>query len=143
MRGGGPVGYNGEKELILKARAKPRAGEVTQLPLKAAGPSWNLDLAVWLWCQRLAVAFNQYVSEPHVLVLRLHIWLAVVDCGSMIVLVGPTVIVDYHFYYLQKNNKVQYLLNKNFLSLKIEEKCEIKASLNKKVKDVSTAVHLT
>lgn len=133
MRGGGPVGYNGEKELILEANAKPRAGEVTQLPPKAAGPSWNLDLTVWLWCQRLAVAFNQYVSQPHVLVLRLHIWLAVVDCGSMI--------VDYNFYYLQKNNKVQYLLNKNFLSLKIEEKCEIKANLNKKVKELSTAVH--
>lgn len=32
-----------------------------------------------------------------------------------------TVIVDYHFYYLQKNNKVQYLLIKNFLSLKMEK----------------------
>lgn len=98
MRGGGPVGYNGEKELILEASAKPRAGEVTQLPPKAAGPSWNLDLAVWLWCQRLAVAFNQYVSEPHVLVLRLHIWLAVVDCGSMIVLVQSLLIIIFIIY---------------------------------------------
>lgn len=44
-------------------------------------------------------------------------------CGLRLNDCAGTVIVDYHFYYLQKNNKVQYLLNKNFLSLKIEEKC--------------------
>lgn len=64
-------------------------------------------------------------------------------CGLRLNDCAGTVIVDNNYYYLQKNNKVQYLLNKNFLSLKINEKCEIKASLNKKLKDVSTAVHLT
>lgn len=39
MRGEGPVGYNGEKALTLRASAKPSAGEVTRLPPKETAPS--------------------------------------------------------------------------------------------------------
>lgn len=35
-------------------------------------------------------------------------------CGLRLNDCAGTVIVDYHFYYLQKNNKVQYTLIKNF-----------------------------
>lgn len=86
------MGYNGEKELALRATAMPCAGEVTRLPPKKVATS-NSQSSTLL----VAVAFIHYVHQLYIIDLGSYLvgcccrelWLN--DCTG-------AVIVDYPLY---------------------------------------------